>query len=284
MKPRIPIDPVIAQLLRSVDQIAREAACPYFVAGATARDLVLVHVHGLPPGRATRDVDFGVAVENWQQFAKLKEYAQTNGVFRAHPRAMQRLLFTGGGAGVELPVDLIPFRGGSSSDYMIEWPPDRDIVLNVAGFEEAFASSLSLRVEEGFNIRVASIPGLALLKLVAWLDRRHSTSKDAADVQRLITAYGDAAADRLYDQELPLLEEHEFDTQSAGAELLGRDIAGLSARSTRGAISQLAKESATFDRLLDHILQSSAMPETVEAAERLLRAFRKGLASTLAGA
>jgi predicted nucleotidyltransferase len=34
---------------------------------------MLVNVYGLRPGRATRDIDFGIAVESWDQFQGLKE-------------------------------------------------------------------------------------------------------------------------------------------------------------------------------------------------------------------
>jgi len=57
------VDPSIVRVLRTLDPIAREADCACFVAGA-ARDLILVNIHGLRPGRATRDIDFGIAVEN----------------------------------------------------------------------------------------------------------------------------------------------------------------------------------------------------------------------------
>ena len=62
--PNNPVDPSIIRVLRTLDPIAREVDCVYFVAGATARDLILVNIHGLRPGRATRDIDFGIAVEN----------------------------------------------------------------------------------------------------------------------------------------------------------------------------------------------------------------------------
>jgi len=71
--PSSPVDLSVIRILRVLDPIARAAGCEYFVAGATARDLMLVHVHGLRAGRATRDLDFGIAVEGWDQFARLKE-------------------------------------------------------------------------------------------------------------------------------------------------------------------------------------------------------------------
>src|SRR5215471_9025084 len=57
--PNSPVDPSIVRVLCTLDPIARDAGCAYFVAGATARDLILVNIHGLRLGRATRDIDFG---------------------------------------------------------------------------------------------------------------------------------------------------------------------------------------------------------------------------------
>lgn len=80
-------------------------------------------------------------------------------------------------------------------------------------------------------MRVASIPELMLLKLVAWSDRGRETEKDAADTYRLLTTYADAGnTDRLYENEMDLLQAVGFDMQLAGAELLGRDIAHSPAR------------------------------------------------------
>jgi len=49
-----------------------------------------------------------------------------------------------------------------------------------------------------------------------------------ADIYRLLTAYADAGnTDRLYENEMDLLEAVGFDMQVAGAELLGHDVAHL---------------------------------------------------------
>ena len=146
--PNSPVDPSIVRVLRTLDPIAREADCAYFVAGATARDLILVNIHGLRPGRATRDIDFGIAVENWDRFALLKERLVATGDFTSDHRALQRLTYSDRAAGFTIPVDLIPFRGVTAADGTIEWPPSRDIVMNVAGFEEALASSIPIQIEE----------------------------------------------------------------------------------------------------------------------------------------
>ena len=135
-----PVDPSFVRVLRALDPVACEADCGYFVAGATARDLVLVNVHELRPSRATLDIDFGIAIESWEQFARLKERLAATGDFAPDRRAQQRLMYTDQAAGFTIPVDLIPFRGVASPSGMIAWPPRRDVVMNVAGFEEALTA------------------------------------------------------------------------------------------------------------------------------------------------
>ena len=83
-----PVDSSVVRVLRLLDPIARSVGCEYFVAGATARDLILVNVHGLRPGRATRDIDFGIAIETWEQFENLKQRLTTTPEFAVEPKAL----------------------------------------------------------------------------------------------------------------------------------------------------------------------------------------------------
>jgi predicted nucleotidyltransferase len=229
ISPSSPVDPSVVRVLRALDPIARGAHCDYCVVGATARDLILVNVHGLRPGRTTRDIDFGIAVESWDQFARLKEGLVGTGAFTSDPRMLQRLIYSATAPDFSIPVDLIPFRGVASADSTIGWPPSRDIVMNVAGFEEALSSSVLMEIQESLAVHIASIPGLTLLKLMAWLGRGRENNKDAADLYQLFTTYADAGnTDRLYDHKMDLLETVGFDIELAGAELLGRDVADIS--------------------------------------------------------
>jgi len=273
-----PVDPSIVRVLRTLDPIAREVDCAYFVAGATARDLILVNVHGLRPGRATRDIDFGIAVENWERFALLKERLAATGDFTSDRRALQRLTYSDRAAGFSMSVDLIPFRGVTAADGTIEWPPSRDIVMNVAGFEEALASSIPIRIEENLVVRVASIPELMILKLVAWSDRGSETDKDAADIYRLLTAYADAGnTDRLYEHEMDLLEAVGFDIQVAGAEVLGLDVAHLCLPPALVLIRSVLQSEQTFERLVNHMVRTSTVAEAAPFVQRMLTCFRHGL-------
>ena len=67
-----PVDPLTLAVMREVDALARQMKLTYFVCGAAARDIVLQHVYGIETGRATADVDFAIAAENWEQFDSIK--------------------------------------------------------------------------------------------------------------------------------------------------------------------------------------------------------------------
>ncbi|HME07216.1 MAG TPA: nucleotidyl transferase AbiEii/AbiGii toxin family protein [Bryobacteraceae bacterium] len=272
-----PVDPAVVCVLRSLNPIAQKADCAYFVAGATARDLILVNVYGLRPGRATVDIDLGVAVGSWQQLAILKERLIETGEFAADRRALQRLTYAGQTATFTIPVDLIPFRGVASAEGTISWPPHRDIVMNVAGFEEAFQSSVLIEMAEGLDVHVASIPGLTLLKLNAWADRGRQSNKDAADIYRLLTTYADAGnTDRLYDQELDLLEAAGFDMELAGAELLGRDVAHISSPLGIDRVRSLFASEPGRELLVNQMARST-YAEAAARVEQTMSRFCQGL-------
>ncbi len=241
------VDPSTIRVLRAVDHVASALTCPFFVAGATARDLMLVNVYGLQPGRATRDIDFGIAVESWDEFQGLKERMIATGEFAGDSKAQQRLVYTDRADGFSIPVDLIPFRGVASADKMIAWPPGRDVVLNVAGFEEAWASSLPVEVED---------------------------NKDAADLYRLLAKYSEAGNfDRLYDQESALLEAVEFDLELAGAELLGRDVARICPPLTLEQARGWLTSPRLLDLLVGHMVQTSTHSEAAAAVSRIVNGF-----------
>src|SRR6185295_5180343 len=68
---------------REVDTLARAMKLNYFLCGAMARDILLKHVHGIETGRATSDVDFAVAVKDWEQFEEIKTRLTETGKFEA---------------------------------------------------------------------------------------------------------------------------------------------------------------------------------------------------------
>ena len=235
----------LAELLAAVRAAAGKT--PLLLIGAAARDLLLVHGHGLNAERATEDTDVALAVDGWDDFQRLREALIRSGELTAgrSPHCLWR---------GDQRLDLVPFGGVERSDRSIEWPTEGGEVMNVAGLAEALATAVAVELPGGVSIDVASLPALALLKIWAWKDRRYSApGKDASDLWMFLRHYADAGnQDRLYGEEGEALAAYAFDFAEAGAWLLGKDAREVLAH---GADFQRSLES------LDAILRPESDPD-----------------------
>jgi predicted nucleotidyltransferase len=269
------------RVVRDLHKIATRLGIPFFLAGAAARDLVLVNLWGQSPGRATVDIDFAFAVNTWAEFGQLREDLLVTGRFERVPRKEQRLLYTGPEHRFHLPVDFIPFGGVASETLTISWPPEGDFVMNVAGFEEALAASLCIELEPGLAISVASLPGLAILKVVAWADRHLQNNRDAPDIFNILTGFERAGnQDRIYDEDLEFAETVAFDLTLAGAHLLGRDAARIADSAASRQIVNLLNSETQVNLLISHMITTASYEENAALVARIFDCFRHGYLET----
>jgi predicted nucleotidyltransferase len=265
-----PLEPERYDTLVALDCILKSLQCPYMLVGATARDILLYNVFGQRVLRATQDVDIGILIDSWERFDTVKSAILHAPEFQPSTAQPYRVLHTTHGAAYSTPVDILPFGKISTESEAFHWPPpDTDLVMNVAAFGDAYASSLTVTAGPGLDLRMASLPGLLLLKLLAWADK--SESKQAQDVLRLIETYGDAGnEDRLFGDKIELLESEGFDVPLAGARLLAQDALALAAPATINIVQSVlrdAKRMNTFQaqmsrsigRLDDSIVDQSGI-------------------------
>ena len=115
--------------------------------------------------------------------------------------------------------------------------------MSTVGFKEAYDNSIHVRIADDLVVKVASLAGLGLLKMVAWDDRRYE--RDAQDLGLIMSRYLDAGNEaRIYSDEgdcLDLLKE-EFDYDKASARILGRDIGLLSTNLSRLIIERVLSD------------------------------------------
>lgn len=274
-----PIDRMTLAVLQRVDGVMREIGLNWFIAGAAARDIVLTGVFGIETGRATADVDLGVAVRDWPEFDALKGRLLAIGSFTASERVVHRLFYNVGAIGRGYPLDIIPFDGIERNGHTIAWPPEMAEVMNVTGYGEALASAVEVEIEPGFSLSVVSLPGLAMLKILAWNDRGRADPRDALDLALLLRRYAAAGnEDRLYDEENQLLESLEYDVDLAGTQLLGKDVRRICAPETIESLNAILRSPQRLDSLvLDMSRALRAAEDPVEAARVLLDQFQIGL-------
>ena len=141
------------------------------------------------------------------------------------------------------------------------------------------ATAVEVAVEDGFVVPVISLPGLAILKLFAWVDRGAQNPKDARDLLLLFRQYANAGnQNRLYQEAVDILEVVNYDVDLAGPRLLGRDVRAIAAAATLAQIIKLLADSKQTDKLVTHMAAAlRGVEDQIGTAERLLDQFKAGL-------
>lgn len=275
-----PLDLRLDRLLRDLDDLFRNRGIDYLLTGGMAREILLYYGHGCATGRATKDVDFGVTLSSWEDYEALRSALVGTGTFRPDPKETQRMIHREPGTGLETKVDLVPFGAIAGPDGALAWPPDGSHLMRVLGYPQALASAIHLRLDETKWVPLASGPGLACMKLVAWMDRGEARlGRDAVDFMELLNQYSHVLTDQeLYDEHPEAMDRYDFRAEPAAAFILGKQVAHLADDRLRDVISE-ALEPPSMQKMLDYFLREQDSQDSsarLEEAARLLEAFKTG--------
>jgi predicted nucleotidyltransferase len=275
------IDGFAADLLGTIAVVAESLKVPFFVVGATARDMILTQGYGIETGRATKDIDLGVQVSDWEAYERLRKGIIATGKFKRDKKQAQRLVYA-----ETFPIDIIPFGAIAEPDDCLSWPPEHDTTMSTLGFVEAYHNSITVRMRTDpvLDIQFVSLPGLALLKIISWNDNHPRRDKDAHDLLLLMRTYLDAGSqDRLWNEEGDLVGE-DFDYVRAGSRLLGRDIAAILSKEVKEAVIRiLDKETGEQNqyRLVENMMDRGSDSGAFEEALQLLEEMKIGILEKL---
>ncbi|CAG9274867.1 Predicted nucleotidyltransferase [Paraburkholderia unamae] len=272
-----PVPALTIALLSAVKDACGQLGAHFVLAGATARDIQFWHLRGIKSPIATRDVDVAVCALSWEFHQTLIDRLLASGHFTRDAKAQQKLIFQRETDAFGVQLDLVPFGPVEAQPGTIAWPPDGDIVMTVLGFQEAVDTAEQIDIGEGQVVPVVTIPAFVLLKLMAWQDRRTSTSTDASDILFVLRKFFFAGnTNRVYDEAMDLLEASEFKAETAAAGLLGRDARDVARPATRAAVRALLRSRTTYATLQSDLLARAAtlmLGEFVDDSDDLLAAF-----------
>lgn len=268
----------LAQVAGGLQRVAVPMGSEFFLMGAAARDLMLFHAHNIQITRLTKDVDFSVMVPDWETFATFRAALIDGGEFseRGGP-ATHRLRHRTG-----LPLDIVPFGAIERADRTIAWPPDQSTVFDCFGAREALAAAVPVLLPQAVRLLVASIPALALLKVTAWSDRKHThPGRDAEDLLLYLRHYLDCNnLDRAAQDHADLFLVDDYDHEATGAQLLGRDMAQLLDKPSIERVLRILQPQADPQGAL---LLASQSGYQMEQSRRLIAAVCDGLTHTPQG-
>jgi predicted nucleotidyltransferase len=225
------INSLFVDILSTMNTVAVELDIPFFVVGATARDIIYEHCYGIVAIRRTKDIDIGIRILDSNKFSLLISTLISSHGFEKTEQTY-RIKKNG------ILVDVIPFGPIAAAEMNI----DLGSIMSVLGFEEAYSHSQTMRINDApvLDIRIPIVPGLLVMKLIAWDEKYPSRKKDAQDLLFIMKHYEDTdVKERLYTTEAALLTEEKFDCRNASIRLLGRDIVRILDGKTLTKIKQI---------------------------------------------
>ena len=193
------------QLLEMLDvfgRVVNQHGIDFFLVGALARDLRLYKNSRLTSKRMTRDVDIAIFLASEDQFYKIKEALLATGDFVAHERETIKLFYR-----QAIAVDLLPFGKIENLDRETRIEKPRPFIMSVPGFMEVLPDVGQVNVK-GLTIRVCSLEGIVLLKIIANADNP-SRTKDITDIEHIINVYFELNDDRIYGEFNDVLELYD---------------------------------------------------------------------------
>lgn len=261
-------------IYRDVAEVAESLTIDYLVVGASGRDLILRYAYDVQVQRATNDYNFAFEVGNLSEYEDLRTALLEKGFKQTSQ--YQRLV-----SPQAVNVDLVPFGEFADEAGNITLPPDHHHKMNVLGFAEALADAQLVRIspDPPLEIPVVSMPGLILLKLIAWCDRpRDRRAKDAQDFRYVIDSYSRLPADvyGIWD-EADCLEKFNGDIELVAAAFLGHQTRSIAGEASSNVVQALLAGEQLDAFVLDMGARFAAIPS--KNAE-LTEAFRHGFNST----
>jgi predicted nucleotidyltransferase len=195
----------------------------FYLVGAIARDTWFAH-HGIIP-LGTKDVDFAVCIPSKENYEKLRQYLCNQEGFGSS-KQNQFVLFSPQG----LQVDLLPFGEIEvEGKVMIEGKGLTQIAVN--GFREVYENGTDLvSFENKQAFKVCTLPGIVILKLIAYDDRPEVRQNDIKDISLILKHYFDIETDIIYEQHNDLFEDNR-DTPIIAARVVGRQMKRIIGRS-----------------------------------------------------
>ncbi len=119
-------------------------------------------------------------------------------------------------------VDILPVSRKALAERALLWPGS-GFSMSLVGIRHAFSSPLT-QLAKGLALCVSTVPVIALLKMVSFLDRPSERERDLTDLAHIMNEYPTADDDRLFEAGI---RERGLTLETALPFVLGRELAGL---------------------------------------------------------
>jgi predicted nucleotidyltransferase len=201
----------------------------FYLVGAVSRDVWMSGIHHIAPRRTTGDIDFAVLINNKGVYEALKDYLIRSEGFRDTKENAFVLLWND-----QTEVDLLPFGDIEDEDGKVTVQGTGFTTVHVPGFTEVYESGLpELDLAGDHQFKFCSLPGIVMLKLIAWDDRPEARRDDIHDISDILNHFFDMYDHEIWDNHSELFANEDADLKHIAAQVMGREMAKIAKRTEK---------------------------------------------------
>jgi len=229
--------PDFLEMLAALERGFKKFHVDFYLVGAVARDVWMTAINEIPSGRITRDIDFAVFIEDKGTYEKLKRYLVEIEHFQPSKENAFVLLWQG-----RMQVDLLPFGNIEDENAKVSFEGTGGTSLNMPGFMEIYESGLpELELEGEHRFKFCTLPGIVILKLIAWEDRPEIRRDDLKDILTILTHFFEMYTDQIYEHHSDLFGDNDFGLNLIAARVMGREMKKIAIKNEKlyGRLSSL---------------------------------------------
>ena len=258
-------EPHIAEVLFALERGLNKYNIDFYLVGAVARDVWMSAINGIPPSRITGDIDFAVFIDDKGTYEKLRDYLIKTEGFSPYTTNNFVLIWK-----KVIQVDLLPFGAIEDENAKVIIGELGLTSVNMPGFKEIYDEGLpELELEEQHRFKFCTLPGIVILKLIAWQDRPEIRRDDIKDISKILKHFFEMYADEIYENHNDLFGSEDAELNLIAARVMGREM------------SKIAKRNESlFNRLLE-LLEVNSNNSDSEMAKIMLEFFSNTIADNI---
>ena len=211
----------ISGLLDALERGFEKFNIDFYLIGALAKD-TWMSLYNKQSKRTTKDVDFAILIPNTKTFNELKEYLIIEEGFNPYHENAFVLLWKDG-----TQVDLLPF-GDIEINGVVQVEGRGHTSINVDGFREVYEEGLPfVEIESGNSFKFCTLPGIVLLKFIAWDDRPEMRTKDILDISDILNNYFEIHSEEIFTHHYELFVDETAGLIDIAAMVMGRELGAI---------------------------------------------------------
>jgi predicted nucleotidyltransferase len=215
--------PGVSDMLYALERGLQQFGIDFYLVGAVAKEVWMNAIHNLPINRITRDIDFAVLINDKGTYNKLIDYLITKEDFTLYKGNAFVLIWKD-----KTQVDLLPFGNIEDEDGNVIIDGTGLTSISLQGFAEVYENGLpSINLEDKHTFKFCTLPGIVILKLIAFDDRPEIRQDDIKDICHILNHFFDMYDEQIWSQHNDLFGNDKLSLLQIAAIVMGREMKSI---------------------------------------------------------